>query len=1238
MKNTKKFKLEVGSIVILFLIAMFLAPVFSSAAMKVTSDEKDLSNIITYPDQKVDIDGKNQNLPEILDTIYHPVEDVFFAGEQNDIGYNVDAGDTIVQSLHLFAGEPVDEMIPGRGRTGILDPDDGDNADWYLFFICEGQKIDVSINRFEIQIYALIGPSAEPQGQSYTAQATDYHFIEIKGDSYGEYTFSITISGQNDAGTGSDAGDNIGSATPITPGEYIGYMDSNDWEDWYSFNVNANEGIFVNIEALGDEAADYDIHLYNPSGELVHSAMYYGPDELEYPADVQGTWKIKIDMFPGWDTSKWPENYFLYGYGPYMLDLSIGDTAESPIVPIPQPEITPVAQTFIVNDDPDSNKDEYCYLAAVSAANYVEDGERYVSPIIYQGVDEPTHWYGTVDDTTQYLLDDWNTYLARHSNEAIEFNLATDPIKAAADIATTKWSSSDTAVVAVDGSGFADEIINIVDNDATLSSPPSTSTVSPGSLKDFGGLPSTFLLLGSKWGAIHLIAKGDGFTGDTGIITPRYESLMNDWWPYAYPTTAYPGPDMDTFYPITEPGIWIPYVTDTSGLEELQIIKYTGDRYKIQIEDTDSSIEVTISTDAPSNLIVYLIDPEGNVRRPTMPHWNGGEINPLHYWNGGHWENDEGEFRIWKLDPHLEYSVEVNHAMKGTWTAIVVPYLDNEEWDVGFNGNYHITANVRKYNSDRISAGLSAANAAVIASANHVPLLYVTKDSVPSDTSNALTQLGVSNIIFVNINKVSSATPSGSVTEFTTMQEVINEIKANPNAENYITITSFGTGDGYFAPSAMAAAYHVSPVLNIGEAATAYNMLDMAKTWSEYKGDYYHGCRSLGHIPHMTEPSEFTNPPSWLSLLIYYLTNDRSLPPIGLDLRLHWYGGIQEGIHSLIEGYNLDNDGKEAYLFVSPRDTDIRDLTTRIMTGNNSYAGHIIFETPALSSAHINRDILYPAVIYANDGRDFISSCFMNYRDGHDWTCNDGNKYLDFVTQIVKEMGFSHGRFFEGHTLWENLLERYNEGASLIYHCSHGTGGSGICCMYENIQEQFPLAHPQNENYKDFDWWDGWRGYYYDNNKIQTPRDAGLTWLNSVEPNLYDIVHFKYCDELFDNLHSQFNFWMSCTTGSHFGPNIYLEHGCALWFGNGNTGRSPQEEVLDQWIFQDIMDKGLGVGEALSNYLWLHQRDYTTRDLTTIYGRSSVLDNEYLANDQMIFGDPNLQIYSPEWTEPVPIQ
>jgi len=622
----------------------------------------------------------------------------------------------------------------------------------------------------------------------------------------------------------------------------------------------------------------------------------------------------------------------------------------------------------------------------------------------------------------------------------------------------------------VDGSGFEDEITTVADSDKTISSSPDITKVKPGDFKDMGTNSAVPMLIGSKWGAIHLITIGDEFSGDTAVITPKFEGIMEDWWPYPYDIN---GPDKDTFFPVTLPGLWFPYVTDESGLEELQIIKYPGDRYTIPVSSTDCSIEVTITTDEPSNLIVYLVDPQGNLRAPRMPHYNGGDIKPIHQWNGGHWEHDYDEFRALILEPHNDFSVEINYPSEGKWTAIVVPYLDHETGDASFNGAYHVTANIREHNADRTAAALSAA------SAKHAPLLYVTKDSVPSETSNALTQLGVTNVIFVNIDGVSSASPSGSVTEYGTMQEVIDAIKADSNSENFITITSLGTGDGYFAPAAMAAAYHVSPVLSIGNAADSCNTLGKAATWREYGGDYYHGCRSLGHLPDMSEPFD-------LKEAIMAFIKDNEFPPLGFDLKLRWMSAIHDGIYDMIANYDLDLDGQEAYLFVADREKDIRDLICRAMTGNNSYAGHIPVPTAAFSSDVICRNILYPAIIHANPGKDVTTSQMMNFPDGWQWRTNDGQMHTVLSTRELKESFSSHGRFFEGHVIWDNLLERYNEGASLCYYSGHGTGGSGISAMYYNINEQFPYNEIEHESLKDFNWWDGWRGYMYDDAQTKT--------------------------------------------------------------------------------------------------------------------------------------------------------
>ena len=1221
MKLKERNRIVVGLIVLIG--AMMLVPSFSASIMQRNSmmmNEADLEEQLQNLFNDVGVSHAIRS-----DTNYYPVESVRLAGDQNDIGYNVDAGDIITRYFPIFVGEPIDQTRPGNGRIGSLDPDSGDEEDWYSFSASIGQQITASVTGgFNIEICDTKGL---PVGTSYTALDTGRYFAHVFTETTGgEYTLTITINGQNDANTGTDAGNSITSATTITPGSYGGYMSSNDVEDWYSVQVLSGQGLTITLDII--EQSDYDISLYNPQGVLVHTAKYYGDDTLEYPVDMPGAWKIKIDMFPGWDASKWPEDYYLYGSGAYTLDVTVGGSVQAPVTPLAQPSVVPIAQTYILTDDPNSNKDEYSYLAAIPASNYLKDGQRYLSPIVYQGVDFVSTWFTTVDQTTQYLLDDWTTYLARHSLTATDYHLPNDPIQAAADIATSKWSSSNTVVVTVDGSEFEDEVITVANADKNLVSSPSVTRVSPDALKSIGGTSANLMFIGKKYGAIHLRGTGSNFAGDTGIITPRYEGVMEDWWPYPYDSN---GEDTDTFYPVTKPGIWAPYVTSTSGLDALEIVLYQGDRYKIPVDDTQTSIQVRITTDSPSNLLVYLIDPEGNVRRPSIPHYNGGEIKPIHQWNGGHWTHDQEEFRSWIIEPHSEFSVEVHNAMTGTWTAIVVPFVDEHGADIGFSGTYHITAEKRVYNQKRIDAAMSASNAAVIASMYHAPLLYVTEDAVPSATSNALSKLSASNIIFVNVNGVSSASP-GATTTYDTLQEVYDAIKSHDATENFITIVSLGTGDGYFAPAAMASAYHTAPVISIGEASLAYNTLDKIAAWREYSGDYYHGCLSSGHLPAMDHAFDLQE---FIQAIL-----DKNIPKPGFDLRLRWYSNVTADIQRLIQSYNLDLQGKEAFLFVSPRDTDIRDVACRAMVGNESFAGHIPVETAAFSSDVICRSVLYPALIYANPGKDVITSQMMNYPDGYQWKANDGEEYLNMATRDIKESFSSRGRFFEGHTIWDNLLERYNTGAAFSYYSGHGTGGSGISAQYKNIQEQFPLATVTHEYLKDFDWWDSWRGYSgYDNKQTRTSRSGGESSYNSQEPNLYDIIHFKWVDQLFENLHSEIECWSSCTTGEHWGPIVYLSHGSVLWYGAAGSTYGIQDDLHNSWIFHDVLVEGDCFGASESRYQWLFDRDYTTLDPTTLYGRSTLFQFSQggLTNTKVTYGDPTQTCYAPSWIEPIPI-
>ena len=132
----------------------------------------------------------------------------------------------------------------------------------------------------------------------------------------------------------------------------------------------------------------------------------------------------------------------------------------------------------------------------------------------------------------------------------------------------------------------------------------------------------------------------------------------------------------DLYNPVTTMGIYAAGVESVEESWDLVITKLECDRYKINIDDSDSVLNVKITTTSPSDLLVFLVDPMGNLKAPDIPDWNGGPINPIHEWNGiddPDYPPSYEAWRTWDVEPHTEFSAEVLHPEEGDWTAIVVP-------------------------------------------------------------------------------------------------------------------------------------------------------------------------------------------------------------------------------------------------------------------------------------------------------------------------------------------------------------------------------------------------------------------------------------------------------------------------------------------------------------------------------------------------------------------------------------
>ena len=72
---------------------------------------------------------------------------------------------------------------------------------------------------------------SEEKGQNYVADESNIYFIKVyanEGANAADYTIDLTLNNQNDAETGTDAGDSITNPTEINTGSLEGYIDSTD--------------------------------------------------------------------------------------------------------------------------------------------------------------------------------------------------------------------------------------------------------------------------------------------------------------------------------------------------------------------------------------------------------------------------------------------------------------------------------------------------------------------------------------------------------------------------------------------------------------------------------------------------------------------------------------------------------------------------------------------------------------------------------------------------------------------------------------------------------------------------------------------------------------------------------------------------------------------------------------------------------------------------------------------------
>jgi hypothetical protein len=238
-----------------------------------------------------------------------------FIETQNDAGSGTDAGDKITKALAI---EPGSSFF---GEIGAFDEED-----WYRFDIPPGhilklsftpnassEAMKFSLRNFERSEvwYSGVVPAGEtrPKRVMMNNSSGGTYYLEAYYGS-GPYGFEISTQSQNDAASGTDAGDKIAEALKIIPGRsYSGELGGYDESDWYRFNIPAGSIIKMTLSNY-KEGPPMKFSFRNVDGVEVWQSE-------ELPPGAKNATRMLLNNTTG-------GIYFLeafYGGGPYEFEI-----------------------------------------------------------------------------------------------------------------------------------------------------------------------------------------------------------------------------------------------------------------------------------------------------------------------------------------------------------------------------------------------------------------------------------------------------------------------------------------------------------------------------------------------------------------------------------------------------------------------------------------------------------------------------------------------------------------------------------------------------------------------------------------------------------------------------------------------------------------------------------------------------------------------------------------------------
>ena len=648
------------------------------------------------------------------------------------------------------------------------------------------------------------------------------------------------------------------------------------------------------------------------------------------------------------------------------------------------------------------------------------------------------------------------------------------------------------------------------------------------------------------------------------------------------------------------------------------------DMYTITVPENAKELDAWLSCNSTeqrvSHLSMWLIDPEGNVFFPNFFEFTDTDYPPAPIYLA-----DIGR-------------LNAPYPTPGNWTLIVeAPPAYFKEQTLEYTVQYRI----QLYNEEIDDYLKAAANSAVIASLKNVPLLYTAGNSLPEETIKALRILGVGEVIFVDPAGIISSAVKTAVTglgitisqDLMSLEQTISYIQGLSGETDLILTLPTGS---FFAPAALAGAFHGAPVLTfVGQAKEIPTLAD--STWA-----YQYFAHEFGGISYL----------DWLL----------KAPPI------HWMHELSKIWSEWIGGLGADATGMESVLTVAPL-VDIKPVFERAIPGI-AKAGRIPGDNAEEDVAFVNRAMLYPAIIYANPGYDVAMPTCVSYDYGIPDIPSDISPDLilppdykappeyvypvngwDNITTAMQGRNFTVEPHVGKYAVYKNLTD----GVAFWYHSDHGglgfvwdylPFGQGVVGLW---YEDPPDPQPK-------------RGYEYNMttlaenasvpdqyNLYGSPYPDGAVFQWWGEP--FSFAYGGEFDRWLGNIHSVQVVFMDCYIGGSMLPLTMMRHGAASVIGDMRTGLLIDTDWFCVKYTQEVM-AGKTLGEAFvtavekTGYVYPNSYfDMTLFKRVWVYNYTVIPDVweepwyaypyiEDCSNAYVFYGDPDMIIVDPATPEP----